>query len=259
MRTKSLWLIPLFAGLQACAVDPTEPDPGTPAETGITFAGSLASGCPAPRPATVLIDPTHDGGTWWFPQAASTPAGFKSDLPHQGKTLADYLRARGFKVTELGRGGTMSPDSMMTFAVIIRAGFYADELRPGYAQQDLDVYEAYTHCPRTLIVLSEYLRPGRRDGLADFLGFPLEGQLTGDITDFATHPITEGVVKIPYIAGSFLTDESNPAVQVLGRLQTKAVMGLLTGREAKVFFIGDVNGIEQVPQPFVDRLLAWGF
>jgi hypothetical protein len=36
-------------------------------------------------------------------------------------------------------------------------------------------------------------------------------------------------------------------------------MGLLHGRAAKVFFIGDVNGIQTMPQPFVNNLLAWGF
>jgi hypothetical protein len=226
----------------------------------VTFPGSLNLACPTVRPKTVLVDPTHDGGTWWFPQAAETPAGFKSDQPHQGKALADYLRAQGYSVTELGRRGTMSPDSMMSFSVIIRAGYYADSMSfPGYETHDIDVYSAYTGCNRTLVILAEYLRPGRTDALADHFGIPLTGQLTGDVTDFAAHELTEGVTTIRYIAGSFLSAESNPAIQVLGRVEGKGVMGLLTNRTAKIMFIGDVNGIEQVPQPFVNNLVRWGF
>ena len=47
---------------------------------------------------------------------------------------------------------------------------------------------------------------------------------------------------------------------ILGWLNgTVPVMGVVTSYPAKIFFIGDINGIEQVPQPFVDNLIAWGF
>jgi hypothetical protein len=149
---------------------------------------------------------------------------------------------------------------MMSFSVIIRAGYYADANNyPGYEAQDLNVYSAYTGCDRTLVILAEFLRPGQTDALADRLGIPLTGSSTGDVTDFAPHELTDGVTTIRYMAGSFLAAESNPAIQVLGRVDGKGVMGLLTNRTAKIMFIGDVNGIEQVPQPFVQNLVRWGF
>ena len=47
---------------------------------------------------------------------------------------------------------------------------------------------------------------------------------------------------------------------MLGRLPTgEAVMGVLNTDHAKVFFIGDMNGIELLPQPLVQNLVAWGF
>jgi hypothetical protein len=240
-----------IAFLAACASDVTGPETTGPITT---FLGAAASGCPTPHANTVLIDPTHDGGTWWFPQAS----GFHSDQPHQGKGFADYLRSKGFTVTELGRGQTMSPDSLMTYQITIRAGYYYDSQRAGYTTADLDAYAAYTGCARTLIVLAEYLRDGRTDHLADRLGIPLTGQLTGTIDSFAPHQLTTGVTSIPYIAGSFLS-ETGASIEVLGRVGGQGVMGLLNGRAAKVFFIGDVNGIQTMPQPFVDNLLAWGF
>lgn len=43
----------------------------------------------------VLVDASRDGGAWWSPQ------GEKGDYkqPHQGETLANYLRAIGYSVT----------------------------------------------------------------------------------------------------------------------------------------------------------------
>jgi len=35
-------------------------------------------------------------------------------------------------------------------------------------------------------------------------------------------------------------------------------MGVLTKGDAKVFFIGDMNGIQLLPQPLVQNLVAWG-
>jgi hypothetical protein len=36
-------------------------------------------------------------------------------------------------------------------------------------------------------------------------------------------------------------------------------MGTLHHAHAKIFFIGEINGIEGVPQPFVRNLVAWAF
>lgn len=231
-------------------------DPGEVPGPITTFQGAAAAGCATANPKTVLIDPTHDGGTWWFPQGAS---GFDPSMPHQGQAFADLLRARGYTVTELGRGATMSPDSMMKYAVIVRAGYYYDERHPGYSAADLAAYAAYASCGRTLIMLAEYLREGRRDDLAEHFGIPLTGIITDDIDTFSAHALTAGVTEIPYIAGSYLSSESNPSIEVLGRIDGRGVMGLLKGRAAKIFFIGDVNGIQLLPQPFVDNLISWGF
>jgi hypothetical protein len=255
MRARFVVTFLISVAAAGCTQDLAGPGPAQIEGAITTFLGAPAAGCSAVSAKTVLIDPTHDGGTWWFPQGKD---GFHSDQPHQGKAFADYLRGKGFTVTELGRGQTISPDSMMRYAVIVRAGYYADAQRPGYSTADLDAYSAYVGCARTLVMLAEFLRDGRTDDLAERLKIPLVGQLTGTITTFTPHALTAGVTEIPYIAGSYLANESNSSIQVLGRVGSQAVMGLLQG-PGKVFFIGDVNGIQTMPQPFIDNLLAWGF
>jgi hypothetical protein len=226
---------------------------GTPITT---FNQPPKAGCPTANAKTVLVDPTHDGGVWWFPQAS----GFHADADHQGRALANYLRAQGYTVTELARGASMAADSLLTYSVVIRAGYYYDAAHPGYSAADLAAYRAYVDCDRTLVILSEFLRDGRKDMLADSLGIPLVGFLSGVIDSFSSHAITSGVESIPFIAGSYLASESEPGIEILGRLPSgEGVLGLLTTKKAKVFFLGDVNGIQLVPQPFVSNLLAWGF
>lgn len=245
--------------------DPTGNPDGTPIGVPITtFTSPASGGCPAVRHKSVLVDPTHDGGVWWFPQAASTPDGFNPDSAHQGRALANYLRAQGYTVTELGRGATLPTDSMRTYATVIRAGYWYSELHPGYSAADIAAYKAYLDCPRTLVLLGEFLRDGRRDVLADSIGIPLTGFIptttTTTITDLTAHALTAGVSSVPFIAGSYLASGVDPAVQVLGRLANgEGVMGVLAKGDAKIFFIGDVNGIQLVPQPLVQNLVAWGF
>ncbi len=49
-------------------------------------------GCLDPRiKRHILIDASHDGGVWWFPQSGP----FSPGAPHQGKALADHLRGLG--------------------------------------------------------------------------------------------------------------------------------------------------------------------
>lgn len=188
-------------------------------------------------------------------QTSSTPA-----PNHQGRALAEHLRGEGYAVIELGRGTTLPTDSMRTFATVIRAGYYSDSLHHGYSAADLRAYDAYLACPRTLVLLGEFLRDGQHDVLAESLGIQLTGMITGIITDFTAHELTTGVVSMPFRTGSFLESESDTAIQVLGRLPTgERVMGVLAKGNAEIFFIGDTNGIEEMPKPLLQNLIAWGF
>lgn len=217
-----------------------------------TATFSTAIVCPAPAsPQSVLVDASHDGGVWWFPQVAP----FNPDSAHQGQPLADTLRAKGYVVDEMGRGETIERDRLFQYAVVIRAA----KFNP-YVQSELLAYDDFVECPRTLLLLGEYFWPGDSDELAEQLGIPLDSSFTGTVTTFEAHAITAGVGAFPYIAGSVITGDVPASVHVLGWLATgEAVMGVLDGHPAKVFWIGDTNGLEWVPQPLVNNLVAWGF
>ena len=196
------------------------------------------------------MDASHDGGVWWFPQ--SFP--FDPDQDHQGRHLAEHFRERGYTVDELGRGSVVTDSILRGYGIVIRAGKYG-----AYRAEELDAYEGYVSCETTLILLGEYLREGETDPPAERLGLHFAGVYRGDVTDIEPHPITEGVVSIPYLTGSALVEFDSSRVTILGRLEGLPVMGLLRGYAAKVFFMGDTNTLQPVPRPLVDNLMAWGF
>lgn len=91
----------------------------------------------------VVVDASDDGGMWWFPQGS----GFRFDAneDHQGKHLADWMRAQGWKVTEIGRHGRVNYALLEGADLVIRGGASFDNQRYGTSGgrtvQDTDMYE----------------------------------------------------------------------------------------------------------------------
>lgn len=199
----------------------------------------------------ILVDASRDGGVWWSPQAGT----FDPGAAHQGEQLAAYLRGRGFIVDELPRGRIVSDTLLSTYQGVIRAGQYGS-----YTAGELEGYDWFLDCGRTLILLGEFLQDGGRDGLAEHLGIPLRGRVTGVVTSFGEHPITQDVDFLGFNMGSMILEPVPTGITVLGRLDSgEAVMGLFAHPKSRVFFLGDVNEVELVPQPLVDNLIRWGF
>ncbi len=81
------------------------------------------------------------------------------------------------------------------------------------------------------------------------------------IATFAEHPITRASRHVAVHRGRGTRQADRPCgIEVLGWLDTgEAVMGVVAHPKARIFFLGDTNGLEEVPQPLVDNLIAWGF
>ena len=201
----------------------------------------------------ILVDASRDGGVWWFPQGVY----FSESEPHQGKALADFIRSRGFQVDELPRGETITSALLDSYNNIIRAG----DGDGNYLESELQAYTNFLDRQGTsLILISEYKRTDEKDELAEMLGISFSGIIYGNITDFAEHFITRGATPFYYNAGSIIVNASdNPSIKILGWVCGRPVMGILEHQNTKIFFIGDINGIEDVPQPLVTNLISWAF
>jgi hypothetical protein len=195
----------------------------------------------------VVIDASRDGGAWWFPQAGP----FSQDAPHQGQALAEYFRSRGFAVDELGRGTILTDEVFLGARAVIRTSGFGH-----YSAAELEAYRRFLSCPATLVLLAER---SSGDQLAELLGLTFPDLAFGTITDFVHHPLTQGVTTLPLFGGTTLAAEYPSTVQILARFGGLPIMGVVHGQAARVLFLGDVNSLETVPQPFVDNLIAWGF
>ncbi|MHC1702931.1 MAG: hypothetical protein AB9846_03385 [Tenuifilaceae bacterium] len=223
-----------------------------------------------PLSCKILVDASHDGGGWWFPQSPLT--GFNQNEWHQGQAFANFLREKGFVVDELGRGVELTEEMFFGYYIVIRAsGFFH------YTDKELEVYAKLIDRGMNLVFFTDHKKHDPVDELGDYLGLKFEGVSYGAITKFKSHIITQNISSIEYIAGSVLTNSStNPNIEILGWLgetdyadfnfngvkdegepTAPPVMGILNYPNSHIFFIGDTNGLEVRPQPFIDNLIEW--
>ncbi|MCX6301434.1 MAG: hypothetical protein NTW82_04560 [Bacteroidia bacterium] len=218
----------------------------------------------------ILIDASHDGGVWWFPQSPLT--GFSEDQWHQGKPFADMLRSKGLEVRELGRGEELKEGMFFGSYIVIRTNGFER-----YTENELEIYTKLARRGMNLVFFTDHKKYDRVDELGDHLGLKFEGVAYGKVTKLTPHMITKNITSIDYIAGSVLTNlDQNPDIEVLGWLGEEEygdlnfnggldeneplappVMGTLKWEKSKIFFIGDMNGLEIMPQPFIDNLIEW--
>ena len=212
----------------------------------------------------ILIDASRDGGAWWFPQEPSV--GFSSDADHQGKQLADYLRSQGYEVNELPRGTTITDDLLNQYDKVIRTAGYGT-----YTSSEIEAYDHFINRTSSLMLLQDHLLYYTNDNLSEHLGVQFAGGSGGGINELASNSITAGVTSLSY--GGFgsvvinATDNSTMTILgwvdnsvSVGDISSRAVMGTLNSYPTcRIFFMGDVNGLESVPQPFVDNLIQWAF
>lgn len=212
----------------------------------------------APSAKKILIDATRDGGVWWYPQYEAT--GFSASEHHQGKALADYLRGLGYQVDELGRGISITSDLLSKYDKVIRAGGAGS-----YSTSELAAYDAFLSRPSALLLIQDHQKNFPNDALSRQLNLPFTGAQAGTVTRFNQHAITEGVESHAYIAGSVIPNPDPNRITVLGTLSygadstQAAAMGILHHPASRIFFIGDINGLEQVPQPLTGNLVKWLF
>jgi hypothetical protein len=223
-----------------------------------------------PLSCKIIIDASHDGGVWWFPQGKpGTP--FDANLPHQGKALADILRSQGFEVTELGRGIELSEEMFFGHYIVIRANGFEP-----YTAREVEVYSNLLERGMNLFFMTDHKHYDLSDEIGELLGLQFAGFSRGSISTFTEHEITANLDPLWY-TGSVLTNvDQNPNITVLGWLGPfdyadfnfndiqdpneptgMPAMGVLSHPHSRVFFIGDTNSIEFQPQPFIDNLISW--
>ena len=208
---------------------------------------------PSSKPCTtsILIDASHDGGVWWFPQSELT--GFSPSVNHQGTSLAGYLRQSGYCVDEVPRGLVVTSTLLQQYDLVVRFGEFGT-----YTDEEIAAYDDYLANPKPLLLVSEHRQNDAHDELAEHLGLVFSGAVTDTVTNIIPHAITNGVTSIYYGGGAvIMAADLNDSIQVLASISGNAAMGILSHATAKIFFIGDSNDLLMVRQPFVGNLFGW--
>lgn len=153
----------------------------------------------------------------------------------------------------------ITTEMLRKYDKVIRAGRYGP-----YQLSEIQAYRQYVNRAGTsLLFITEYLRSGEKDALADSLGMHFEGTHYGNVDLFAPHSVTAGAQPFYFNAGSSIRNAAgNPEIEVLAWLSNDPglpVMGLLKSYPAKILFLGEINGIETVPQPLTENIINWLF
>ena len=218
----------------------------------------------------ILVDASKDGGVWWYPAG---PSRYDLNAYHQGQPLANYLRAQGFAVDEIAIGAIVTSDLLSPYDRVIRACAIKN-----YTAGEITAYDNFLARGGSLLLCQDHLMYFQNDLLSKHLGVEFAGAGGTSIAVFTPHAITTGVTAIPFIAGSAVVNKDKSNMTILGTLAANdyidlkrnnikdandaiaaPVMGILHHPTAKIFFIGDMNGIEQLPQPFTKNLVNWLF
>jgi hypothetical protein len=276
MKTfRTIALLALISTLPGCKKpDDVLPKSASPAMTSSYSApsGSTEPSVKVPvNPSCnkILVDASHDGGVWWFPQG---PPNFNANDPHQGQPFVQMLRGLGYTVDELPRGQTITDEILNGYKIIFRtAGFFQ------YSADELSAYQNALNRGITLLLVTDHKKYEPSDGLAEMLGVEFKGLVGGTISRFSGNSIVKNVTAIDYMVGSVLTNcELNKNIEPVGWLSDNdhvdynfngvvdagepggmPVLGILHHEQSRIFMSGDLNFIEVMPQPFTANLVKW--
>lgn len=110
-------------------------------------------------PIKILIDASKDGGVWWSPQSKY----FDQNAAHQGKAVADALRAKGYVVEELGRDVEVNPAMLRGAKIVVRPRIHFD-----YKPAEVEAYQEAIAKGLPVVLLAQPV--AKADALSSKLG-----------------------------------------------------------------------------------------
>jgi hypothetical protein len=188
----------------------------------------------------VLVDASKDGGLWWFPQGEN----FNPREHHQGKALADFMRAKGWNVIEVPRGEVITFETLRDVDIVIRPPAYFS-----YGLEELMAYQQSVSAGTRLLLMGGSGTKG--DALAENFGLVFETyNRFGSVKQWVPHALTTNIegYELPWTT----IRQTPPAAVTLAwlhQLETNAgpVLGYLPYGNGYVLFVGQ-SLISPAPQ-----------
>lgn len=198
----------------------------------------------------IVVDASKDGGVWWCRPLGVV--GFDPTKDHQGKRLADDLKARGWDVEEIASGEDITT-RLEGADIVIRADFYGQ-----YKESEVSAYREYVAAGGNVLLLSGFVRDGEenRDQVAAAFGIVFSKTVrTKTITRWTPHPLTKDLDLLPYTIGSVVTKSPKSKVPIAYLDKNQLVMGIVKIGKGKVIFVSTILPLLKSPQPFMSRTI----
>jgi hypothetical protein len=187
----------------------------------------------ANRQIRALVDASKDGGLWWFPQYSGT--GFDPNQNHQGKTMADAMRARGWEVTELPRGEIITPEKLQGFDIVIRPEPYFC-----YSKSEAIAYREAVAAGVRLFLMSS--SAGYDDPVAAIFGLRFGRSRHISLEQIIPHLLTAGIesLAIPWVT---VMEKPKGSVVLAWGPNEDPVLGYYIYSAGYVLFMGTSSGV----------------
>jgi hypothetical protein len=199
------------------------------------------------RPIRVVIDASHDGGAWWFPQGTQ----FDPRLPHQGSPLAEHLRGRGWEVVEVPRG-TKIVNQLRGASIVVRLNLFG-----GYEDSEVAAYQSFVKSGGRLLLIEGYVRDGEanKDSVARLFGVRFEGVVNEPMIDrVVAGTFMQGIDLLGFQIGSIVVAYPKSTQPLAYLSKDRLVMGTFRYGRGRVTFLSSIYAVLLVPQPFTGRL-----
>lgn len=199
------------------------------------------------RKLKVVIDASHDGGAWWFPQG---PPPFDSEKWHQGSELAAYFKGRGWEVVEIPRGTRMT-DQLRGASILVRLNLFGT-----YTDSEVEAYREFVRKGGSLLLVQAFVRDDEKehDSVARAFGVRFEGKAEADLmqsADAYSSDFNNTVYQIGSIVALY-PKSTRPLAYLEG--SDRLVMGMFRFGRGRVVFLSSVYSILHVRQQFTGRL-----
>lgn len=201
----------------------------------------------SPRKLRVVIDASHDGGAWWFPQGTE----FDPRLPHQGSPVAEHLKRRGWEVVEVPRG-TKIAKQFRGASIVVRLNLFG-----GYEDSEVAAYQRFVKNGGRLLLVEGYVRDGEanNDSVARLFGVRFAGVVDEPVMVRAVAgTFLQGIDDLGFQIGSIVVAYPKPTQPLAYLSNDRLVMGTFRYGRGRVIFLSSIRLVLQVPQPFTGRL-----
>jgi len=202
------------------------------------------------KPLRVLVDASKDGGLWWFPQGNSNK--FDPKQHHQGKALADFMRSKGWEVTELGRGEVLTVDTLRDVDVVVRPPAWFD-----YTTDEIVAYRDSVMGGTRLLLMG--LGGNKADPVAGIFGLRFDSlNRFAAVRQWVPHPLTSNITGRDVSWASI--KEAPPNAVLLawlnyGVADARPVLGYLPYGSGYVVFVGQASIFPDLDQSFFGGLI----